>query len=102
MKLKTLIKYLNGNISNTNSDLEWLHVGVHGGGAGGRGEESSTEPVRRGAGPSTGSALPYGHIVQAAGVPRHRGRACGGHLEVRGGAGRVADTAVTLLCPAHS
>ena len=83
-------------------DLEWLHVGVDGGGPSGRGQLGSTEPVRRGVGPGTGSALADGHVVQTAGVSGHRGRPCGRHLEVRGGAGRVADTAVTLLCPAHS
>ena len=83
------------------ADLEWLHVGQDGGGAGGIWEESSTEPVRRGAGPGTDSSLPDGHIVQAAGISSHGDRACGGHLEVRGGAGRVANTAVALLCPAH-
>ena len=84
------------------SDLEWLSVGVDRGGTGGRGKQGSTEPACRGVRPGCGSSPADGHVVQAAGVARHRGRPCRGHLEVRGGAGSVADTAVTLLCPAHS
>ena len=82
--------------------LEWLHVGVDGGGAIGSRQRGSTEPVSRGVRPGTGSSLADGDVVLAAGVSSHRGRGCRRHLEIRGGAGSVADTAVALLCPGDS
>ena len=83
-------------------DLERLHVGVDGGGAGGRGQQGSTEPVSRGVRPGTSSTLTDGDVVLATGVSSHRDRPCRRHQEIRGGAGRVADTAVALLGPGQS
>ena len=79
--------------------LEWLHVGVDGGGAVWRRQQRPTEPVRRAAGPSRGAPLADGDVVLGAGVSPDGRRPRGGHGEGGGGAGGVANAAVSLLRP---